>query len=551
MSYSSKKKSKKKEEKIMWTEQQLRAGIDNLTLDQLVGQTLCYSTGSFTDEQYDQLVRRTMPGSVFHGMVTEERKAALMRSQNKYCPVPTMFVADVENGTGAVAGGVSLPYAMAWGAADDPDLIRRAHHAVALRCRQDNLHMALAPVVDINYNFRSSVLNVRAVSDSPDQVIKMTRAAVDGFQQDNVMAACCKHFPGDGMDERNQHFMTTVNSMSREEWMDTYGRVYREMIKAGTMAIMVAHIALPAFDEKIDDYLGYPPATLSKNLMTGLLKGELGFDGCIVSDALSMIGACSMMPSERLAVEYLKAGGDMLLFPLPSDFDCIKAAVESGELPIERLKDAVLRIWRIKNQVGLFDRTEPIQDRAESEISSLAQEIAEKAITVVRDADGLVANVKLKPGDKVLHVCSFPDTKNAKDTQLSTIEEELKSRGIEVTTKINPGHYEIKACIDDFDYVLVSICFNTMNNGGGSMRISWSNAMTMWRAYLLKNPRVIMASFGDPYKLYDYPYMRTYLNCYDNSANTQRAYVRLLTGEIKARGKSPISFDGFFERETD
>lgn len=93
----------------MWTEQQLRAGIDNLTLDQLVGQTLCYSTGSFTDEQYDQLVQRTMPGSVFHGMVTEERKAALMRSQNKYCPVPTMFVADVENGTDADMGVCPMP----------------------------------------------------------------------------------------------------------------------------------------------------------------------------------------------------------------------------------------------------------------------------------------------------------------------------------------------------------------------------------------------------------------------------------------------------------
>ena len=178
-------------------------------------------------------------------------------------------------------------------------------------------------------------------------------------------------------------------------------------------------------------------------------------------------------------------------------------------------------------------------------------EIAEKAITVVRDADGLVSNIKLKPGDKVLHVCSFPDNPNAQNTQLSVIEDELKARGIDVTTKINPGHYEIKACIDDFDYVLVSVCFNTANNGGGSMRISWSNAMTMWRAYLLQHPRVIMASFGDPYKLYDYPYIRSYVNCYDHSADTQRAYVRLLTGEIKARGKNPVSFPGFFERETD
>lgn len=101
---------------------------------------------------------------------------------------------------------------------------------------------------------------------------------------------CCKHFSGDGVDDRNQHFMTTVNSLSADEWMNTYGKVYKAMIEAGTQAIMVGHIALPAFDEKINDTVGYLPATLSKNLMTGLLKGKLGFDGCIVSDAMCMVG---------------------------------------------------------------------------------------------------------------------------------------------------------------------------------------------------------------------------------------------------------------------
>lgn len=538
----------------MWTEEQLRAGIDKLTLDELVGQTLCYETGSFSDEEYEEIAKKTMPGGVYHGRVSKERKQALMNAQNKYCPVPTLFVADVENGTDAAEGSVKFPYAMAWGAADDAELVQHAHHAIAQCCRKSDVHLALAPVVDINYNFRSSVLNVRAVSDSPDQVIKMGRAAVQGFQQDNLMAACCKHFPGDGMDERNQHFMTTINPMSREEWMSTYGRVYREMIKAGTMAIMVAHIALPAFDEKIDEYLGYPPATLSKNLMTGLLKGELGFDGCIVSDALSMVGACSMVPAERLAVEYLKAGGDMLLFPLPTDFDHIKAAVESGELPMERLKDAVIRIWRLKNQVGLFDRDAEIKDEivvAPDELPAIAQELADKALTVVRDANGLIANAHIKAGDKVLQVLALPGTPRSKNYELSTVEEELKARGVEVTTMVNPGHYELKKCVNDYDYILFNVCFNTMNNDGGSMRIGWPNAMTVWRAYILQHPRVIMASFGDPYKLYDYPYMRTYVNCYDHTENTQRAYVKLLTGEIKATGKSPVALTGIFERGID
>ena len=292
-----------KGETIMWTEEQIRAGIEELTLDELVGQLLCYETGSFSVEQYDEVVKKTMPGGMYFNLTEPERLEALRASHNKYCKVPTIYVADVEEGPGNLRRDLLFPTMMACSAADDAELMKKAYRVTAQMERKEGVALALSPVVDINYNSKSSVLNIRAASDSPDQVIKMGKAMVEGFQQDGLMAACCKHFPGDGIDDRNQHFMTTINSLSREEWMNTYGRVYREMIKAGTMAIMVAHIALPAFDEKVDDIIGYPPATLSKNLMTGLLKGELGFNGCIVSDALSMVGACAMAPAERLAVE--------------------------------------------------------------------------------------------------------------------------------------------------------------------------------------------------------------------------------------------------------
>lgn len=334
--------------------------------------------------------------------------------------------------------------------------------------------------------------------------------------------------------------------------MNTYGRVYREMIKAGTMAIMVAHIALPAFDEKIDDIMGYPPATLSKNLMTGLLKGELGFDGCIVSDALSMVGACAMAPAERLAVEYLKAGGDMLLFPLPTDFDYIKAALESGELSMERVKDAVTRIWRLKNSVGLFDEKDAPtakQLTLETPLEEISQELADKSLTVIRDVDGLIAAKGFKAGVKVLHVIAKPDNRFSKNTALPVLEEELKKRGIEVTTLVNPGHNEVKAAMEGCDYVLLSLSCDTHNNGGGTLRIGWEQAMIMWRAYILQHPRLIVASLGDPYKLYDYPYLKTYINAYSHCPATQRALAKLLVGDIKAVGKSPVKFEGFFERE--
>ena len=540
----------------MLTEKQLLDGIDALTLDELVGQVLNYEFNERRHklEWIEQVIRETMPGSIYYGNESDGFCETIRGWQKKYCKTPTMYVADVENGpNGCVRGEEELPKPMAWGAVDDPDLIERAHHATAQIGRKHMRHLALAPVVDINYNFNNSLVNTRAVSDDPDVVIRTCLAAVRGFQKDNLMAACCKHFPGDGVDQRNQHFLTSVNSLSQEEWMNTYGRVYKAMIDEGVMSIMVAHIALPAFDEKVNDILGYPPATLSKNLMTGLLKGKLGFEGCIVSDAMSMIGACAMVKADRLAVEYLKAGGDLILFALPSDFHHIKAAVETGELPLERLKDAVLRIWRMKNKLGIFGEEEQIQEalakaNPEAEIQELSREIAERSVTVIRNAEGLFPLTDVKPGSKFLQVViKLADFKHPEDHKMTVVEDELRARGMEVTTLINPKHYDVKDACEKYDVVLLNVQINAFT--GGTFRLGWDQVMALWRGYLLQHPKLIFASFSDPYKLYDYPFAATYINVYSESPASQRAYVKTLFGEIEPLGKSPVALEGFFDRQ--
>lgn len=540
----------------MLTEQQLLEGIEALSLDELVGQVLNFE---FHERRHDlqwieQVISSTYPGSVYYGSCSEDFCQKIRDWQTKYCKTPTLYVADIENGPGCCVNGEEvLPKPMSWGAVDDPDLIERAHHATAQISRKHMRHLTLAPVVDINYNFNNSVVNTRAVSDDPDLVIRTCRAAVRGFQRDNLTAACCKHFPGDGVDQRNQHFLTSINSMSQEEWMSTYGRVYKAMIDEGVMSIMVAHIALPAFDEKVNDILGYPPATLSKNLMTGLLKEKLGFKGCIVSDAMSMIGACAMVKAERLAVEHLKAGGDLILFALPSDFGHIKEAVLSDDLPIERLKDAVLRIWRMKNQLGLFDEEEQIQaklaqENPEQEIKQCSREIAERSVTVIRNAEGLFPQRNLKPGSNILQVViKLADFENPAAHNLTVIEEELRARGMTVTTLINPKHYAVKDACEKYDMVLLNIQTDPFT--GGTFRLGWDQVMALWRGYLLQHPKLIYTSFSDPYKLYDYPFAHTYINVYSDSPASQRAFVKALFGEIEAVGKSPVGLEGFFERQ--
>ncbi|MBR2406512.1 MAG: glycoside hydrolase family 3 protein [Clostridia bacterium] len=541
----------------MLTEKQLQEWVDSLPLDELAGQVINYEIGKRHDREWvKQIIRDTKPGSIYYGRDDEELCQYIRDLQDEACSVPTMYVADVEHGPGCGAPiDQLLPVPMAWGAVNDPDLVEAAHHETAKMCRKYMRHLALSPVSDINFNFRNPLVNTRAVSDDTDAVIRLCAAAVRGFQKDGMMAACCKHFPGDGMDDRNQHFLTSINSLSKEEWMNTYGRVYKAMIDEGVMSIMVAHIALPAFDEKVDDILGYPPATLSKNLMTGLLKGTLGFDGCIVSDAMSMIGACAMVPAERLAVEYLKAGGDLILFALPTDHKYIIEAVESGDLPLERLKDAVLRIFRMKNKVGLFGEEEAIQAKLANDpltaIEAMDQELADRSITVIRNARGLFPQKNLKPGAKILQVIVQIEETNGNNVNyraMATVEEELKARGYEVTTLVNPKHYDVKDAVEKYDLVLLNCRVSSSNYQGGTLRLGWGQVMALWRGYLMQHPNLIFTSFGDPYKLYDYPFAHTYINTYSPTESSQRAFVKALFGEIEAVGKSPVAHEGFFER---
>ena len=370
--------------------------IDSMTVDDMCGQLLCYNVpGRWSSpEEFEETVKHTLPGSIFVSSSSKETIKAYTDVINKYTKVPAIVAADLENGPGcALREEILIPHSMAWGACDDADLIERAGEATAEIARKNGVHWTFSPIVDINTNPDNPVTNIRAISDSFKQVAKIGSAYSRGLQKNNMMVAGCKHFPGDGVDDRNQHFCTTINSLSKEEWMETFGYVYKEMIKSGVLSVMAAHIALPAYDNEMDEpVLGPKPAILSRKLMTDLLKGELGFDGCIVSDALSMVGSCSMVEEKNLITEYIKAGGDVALFPVPEDFDTLKEAVESGEIPMERLKDAVRRVLIMKDKVRLIGDEKIDEEKIvyKHDINEIAKEIAEKSIKIVRDTNSLL-----------------------------------------------------------------------------------------------------------------------------------------------------------------
>ncbi len=527
--------------------------LKELTIEELVGQVLCYDIYDKDDpKEVEKIISKIKPGGIFLTDMSPEKIRLYTDIVNKYTKVPVIVASDIENGPEtAIKGGGYLPYPMAWGAADDAELIYRAGKVTGEICRKNGVHLTFSPVVDINYNFRSPECNVRAISDSPDQVIKISTAFIKGLQNDGNMAACVKHFPGQGIDERNSHFCTGINDLSREEWFATYGRVYKEVFKAGTMAVMVGHIALPAFENNLKNENDAPPAGISRALMTDLLKGELGFNGAIISDAMSMVGiSASCRDIKLLGVDFLRAGGDMILFPEPTDSDEILKAVFSGELEKSRLYDAARRVLSLKNKVGLLKKGNRLREENLSiseDFNKIAQCIADKSIKIVRDENKIIPS-KLPSGSKVLLlVMQNPYARTGKEFE--PFKEELESFGLKCDVLENPSHYKVNEVVNEYDMVVLCVNMSSKNYHGGTLRFGWDVIMVLWRAYALANKRFICVSFGDPYKIFDMPYLKEYVNAFSFTAESQRAVAKVLLGKMPALGKNPVSLKGFFERE--
>lgn len=517
--------------------------FDATSLQDICGQLLCYDIYDKDDPvEVEKIVAKIRPGGIFVSNMPAEKIKLYTDMVNKYAKLPVIVSADVENGPeNGVKGGGLLPFPMAWGACDDPELIAKAGKITARISRASGIHWTFAPVVDLNLNFRSPETNVRAVSDNADTVIKIAGAYADGLRSEGLMVTGAKHFPGAGTDERNSHFCTCVNPLSVDDWHATYGKVYREMIARGTESIMVGHYCLPslAADDEKDK-----PAILCKSLMTDLLKGELGFRGCIVSDAMSMVGACAYTDPEKLAVQFVQAGGDMVLFPESTDLDNLVAAVRCGDISRERLRDAFLRIMRLKVSAGLFADDLIVPDATPDDLHAVAQQIADKSVTVVRNEKGIVP-AKLKRGDKVLVVVMAEPYWHDEATAepYLPLKQTFEAFGCPTDILVNVRHKKIQSVMADYAVALVVCDMSSKNYHGGSLRIGWYNIMTFWRGYILKHPKMIFASLGDPYKLFDFPFLGEYINVYSDTAESQIALAKAICGTIVATGKSPVSLD--------
>ena len=527
--------------------------IDGLSLEELVGQMMCLAVGEDYDPvKIEDQFKKYKPGSIFIEFKNPPKLTKLYKDMaNRISPLPVLVASDVEFGPGcAIRDETYLPQAMAWGACDDEKLVEEAGELTAAICREVGVNWSFAPNVDICMNKESAAVGFRSVSDVPQPVLRIMGAHMRGMRRNGHLVCTCKHFPGAGVDPRNEHFVTTINNLSKEEWDNSYGMVYKEMIDQGVEAIMVGHIALPAYDHQEIVQGKARPAVFSSELLTDLLRNKLGFKGCIVCDALGMIGASACLSLDRMAIEYIKAGGDILLYPEKNDFDLIINAVKSGEISLERIKESVRRIITMKEKARLFEDQSQVVKPGQADkkrMWDVAQEIAYKSIKVVKDEDGRLP-VKLGNGNKVVLINLEGNLSYSNKNYSEQLVKTLKERGCEVEILRNPGHHEVKKSIETADTVLVN-CFAESLDNGASRKLGWDQMMAFWRGYILAHPKMVFISYSDPYKLQEVPFVKCYINAFSQVQVTQNAVIKLLAGEIKNTAKNPVSLEGFFERE--
>ena len=430
------------------------------------------------------------------------------------------------------------PSMMGFAAADDPDLTFTACRMIAEQRRAHGFHWTFTPVVDINLNYRNPITNVRSLGDDTDKVIKHAESFVRGFQEDGLMAATAKHFPGDGTDERDHHLLTTSNHLSVNDWQNSYGRVWKSVIEVGVNSVMVGHIAFPAYERFVGNSEHTLPATLSKRVQLNLLREELGFEGVIISDASPMAGLTSRVSYADRAVENILAGVDVILLPETiQDYGFIEDAVRKGKLTEERVRNSTRRILELKARLSLHKGTFIEEDVSHTAANAeeVNNAIAEKSITVLRRSENGLGG--LKRGEKILFVNVFSNgifTNSNLDTLIAALEAE----GISIDSLDNPTDTDLREKLPHFDAVFVNICHVPMS--GSFDQIGAGFAQSVWRIAHMYHDRVNYTCFGTPYVLHDLPHVPNMLLAYGASASVQLAIAKVWTGKLEPRGILPV-----------
>ncbi|MCR5160324.1 MAG: glycosyl hydrolase family 3, partial [Lachnospiraceae bacterium] len=402
-------------------------------------------------------------------------------------------------------------------------------------------------------NYMNPITNVRTFGSDPEKVLKNARAFTHILQESGI-AASCKHFPGDGVDYRDQHLHPSWNTLSAEEWFASYGRIYEELIRDGLMSIMAGHIVQPNVIRAVDPSAGGEdmlPGSQSRQMLTGVLRERYGFNGVIITDATIMGGYTMSMARSEAIPRTLAAGCDMFCFgtDIFEDITYLMEAVEDGRVSAERLDEAVTRVLAMK--AALAAKEKALQEEREqlgenSALGRLAltdaeteqKRCAEAAVTLVKNKGNIVpVSPEWYPRIR-LAVLGSDDTFDGSLRQMAG--DFLRGRGFEVEDydPMEDDLHGTRVIPDDRLYLI--LCNMPAASNQTTVRISWCPKHAMEIPRFVNEEASVFISFANPYHLQDIPRVRTYINAYTATRATVEAALGKLTGTGSFTGVSPV-----------
>ena len=520
--------------------------FDRLTISEKIAQLFVLISMGDRPEEFER-IKRLQPGGItrFFGpdAVAELANMSQLRASAK---VPPLVSADLEGSRMSLSFGTPVLNPLGLAAVDDVEATAAISAIMAEEARAIGVNWSFTPVVDINKAFRSAIVGTRGFGSDVDRIARHALTQINVFQAAGV-AATAKHWPGEGYDDRDQHLVTTVNPLSFEEWEANFGRLYRATIEAGVLSVMSAHIALPSFVRLLDPDAGieaFRPASISKILNQKLLRGRLGFNGVIVSDATPMGGLGAWCRRAEAMPQLIANGCDVILFSDDPDADmaAVLDAVESGFIPADRFDDALYRVLGLKAALGLHKEARRSDaDRQASlgrpENKAIAQAITARAPTLVKDTQNLLP-LDPEKHRRILVITDgifSPIHRRSADFILPGL---LAEKGFAITFHAP----EIAVTPEDFDLVLYLFGDETLLTRS-HIFIDWAKLMggfgKAMQRYWHDIP-TLMISFGYPYFLYDAPRVKTYINAYSTLDSVQQAVAEALLGNAKWNRNSPV-----------
>ena len=564
--------------------------IANMTIEEKIGQ-LFVNMGSSREEEYlKSMVDNYHIGAVRYNPGSAEAVYEQNRILQENSKIPLLIAANTEaGGNGACTDGTYVGWEIKLAATGDKKYAYEMGRISGVEASAIGCNWSFAPIVDIDRNWRNPIISCRTFGADVDTVLEYSLEYMRGIMESGIKPAA-KHFPGDGIDERDQHLSFAPNTLSVEEWDATFGKVYGGLIEAGLPSIMAGHIALPEYVSHFNPDATLKerqlPATLNKYILTDLLRGKLNFNGVVVTDASHMLGMTSTMKRRDILPTAIAAGCDLFLFfnDPDEDFNWMMEGYKNGVITEERLEEALTRILGLKASIGLHakPKTEILMPKEEAmarigmaENKAVADEVSDKAITLVKNNENifpispekqkrvLLVDVKGTEGGFGKFLALMGATKK---TPTEIMKEMLEKEGFEVTIWESPmdkvaklpveeqreamgNIYAAKRPIADLtdNYDLIINIADV--NPNTDQRIQWPAAKGTPDIpfYVFEIP-TIFVSVKCPYHLADVPQVQTYINTYDAYNSTLQALVDKMVGRSEFKGVSPVdAFCGFEE----